>query len=131
MAPDKRKTGIPRLIEIAGIKKVVVHRILIMLAVCWVDAQFLSSVAANHTCIGREDASREEIIAHLQIHKADNIMVLDGGRLAEQGALDALMSRCGSYFHLWQEQQKNGNSDPTHLRPLQPCKQNSIKYEKT
>lgn len=46
------------------------------------------------------------IIAHRlsTVRNADRIVVLDEGRVVEQGAHDALLTRAGSYAHLWHQQ---------------------------
>lgn len=50
------------------------------------------------------------VIAHrLQsTMNADNILVLDDGRIAEQGSHNALLQADGIYAALWKEQQKAG-----------------------
>ena len=47
------------------------------------------------------------VIAHRlkNVRHADRILVLNGGRLAEQGTHDALLERDGLYARLWAQQQ--------------------------
>jgi ATP-binding cassette subfamily B protein len=51
------------------------------------------------------------VIAHRlsTIKRADQILVIDGGRVAERGAHDELLARGGQYWKLWQRRQ-NANS---------------------
>ena len=46
------------------------------------------------------------VIAHRlsTIKHADNIIVLDGGRVIENGPLDQLLEARGKFYRLWQEQ---------------------------
>jgi ATP-binding cassette subfamily B protein len=48
------------------------------------------------------------IIAHRlsTIQRADQILVIDGGRIAERGTHDALIAKGGQYSNLWQRRQK-------------------------
>ena len=50
------------------------------------------------------------IVAHrLQsIYNADQIIVLEDGRVAESGKHDELIQKAGKYAHLWEEQSKAG-----------------------
>ena len=59
----------------------------------------LREVASNHTTM---------VIAHRlsTIVDADQILVLDNGRIVEQGSHSELLKRDGAYKHLWQLQQK-------------------------
>jgi ATP-binding cassette subfamily B protein len=59
----------------------------------------LREVASNHTTM---------VIAHRlsTIIDADQILVLDNGRIVEQGSHTELLKRDGAYNHLWQLQQK-------------------------
>lgn len=51
------------------------------------------------------------IVAHrLQsIYNADQIIVLEDGRVAESGKHDELIQKAGKYAHLWEEQSKAGS----------------------
>jgi ATP-binding cassette subfamily B protein len=59
----------------------------------------LREIAEEHTSL---------VIAHRlsTIIDADRIIVLDGGRIVEQGSHDALLARHGHYAELWRAQQK-------------------------
>jgi len=59
----------------------------------------LSEVAANHTTL---------VIAHRlsTIIDADQILVLDGGKIVERGTHRSLLEQHGLYAHLWQLQQE-------------------------
>lgn len=59
----------------------------------------LKQVAMQHTTL---------VIAHRlsTIIDADNILVMDRGRIVEQGSHQALLARDGLYAHLWQLQQE-------------------------
>jgi len=48
------------------------------------------------------------IIAHRlsTVVNADKIIVLDKGRIVEQGSHTELLTNAGAYFELWQAQQK-------------------------
>jgi ABC-type multidrug transport system fused ATPase/permease subunit len=47
----------------------------------------------------------------------DLILVLDHGRLVEQGTHDQLLSRQGLYAELWQQQQINSYLEEEDLQP--------------
>lgn len=51
------------------------------------------------------------IIAHRlrSIQNADQIIVLDGGRVSEIGRHEQLLENSGLYSRLWEEQQKSGS----------------------
>ncbi|GAB6040501.1 ABCB family ABC transporter ATP-binding protein/permease [Endothiovibrio diazotrophicus] len=59
----------------------------------------LREVAADHTTL---------VIAHRlsTIVDADQILVLEGGRIVERGSHDGLLERGGAYAHLWTLQQR-------------------------
>jgi ATP-binding cassette subfamily B protein len=65
----------------------------------------LGEISAHHTTL---------VIAHRlsTIMDADEIIVLDRGRVVEQGTHDALLARRGTYAHLWtlQLQQEEENA---------------------
>jgi ABC-type transport system involved in Fe-S cluster assembly fused permease/ATPase subunit len=44
---------------------------------------------------------------------ADEIVVLDGGRIAERGRHEALLSSGGLYARLWQRQRRCGPAGPS------------------
>lgn len=69
--------------------------------------QALREVAENHTTL---------VIAHRlsTIIDADQILVLDGGRIVEKGNHRALLAQAGLYDHLWQLQQEQ-NAEPVAL----------------
>ena len=48
------------------------------------------------------------MIAHrlTTVRDVDNIVVVDGGRIAEQGTHDQLMAREALYYHMWNEYRK-------------------------
>ncbi len=64
----------------------------------------LQNIAQNHTSL---------VIAHRlsTIVNADNIVVLDHGKIVEQGSHSELISRGGHYASLWQAQQKQVRSE--------------------
>ncbi len=64
----------------------------------------LKQVAEKHTTL---------VIAHRlsTIIDADNIVVLDKGRIAEQGTHQQLLAKEGLYSYLWQLQQEEENSE--------------------
>jgi len=66
----------------------------------------LREIAEEHTSL---------VIAHRlsTIIDADRIIVLDHGRIVEQGAHDELLTRNGPYADLWRAQQKHQRSEPT------------------
>jgi len=47
----------------------------------------------------------------------DQILVLDHGRLVEQGTHDQLLSLQGHYYELWQQQQVNSYLEEEDIRP--------------
>ena len=66
------------------------------------------ALAGHHTAV---------VIAHRlsTVIDADNILVLENGRLVEQGQHQALLSRSGRYAELWRAQQREegpGRGDP-------------------
>ncbi len=65
----------------------------------------LREISEEHTSL---------VIAHRlsTIVDADRIIVLDAGRVAEQGAHDALLARHGQYAELWRAQQKKSGVGP-------------------
>ncbi len=60
----------------------------------------LKEVAENHTTL---------VIAHRlsTVVDADRILVMDGGRIVEQGGHQELLERAGLYRHMWQLQQED------------------------
>ncbi len=50
------------------------------------------------------------VIAHRlsTIRNADNIIVIDEGKIVEQGKHEKLIAKKGKYFHMWSEQQRSG-----------------------
>jgi ATP-binding cassette subfamily B protein len=66
------------------------------------------ALAGHHTAV---------VIAHRlsTVIDADNILVLENGRLVEQGQHQALLNRSGRYAELWRAQQREegpGRGDP-------------------
>jgi ATP-binding cassette subfamily B protein len=45
------------------------------------------------------------------LHRADRLVVLDRGRVVEEGTHDALMAKEGAYFNLYQAQARNMDVD--------------------
>jgi ATP-binding cassette subfamily B protein len=45
------------------------------------------------------------------LHRADRLVVLDRGRVVEEGTHDALMAKEGAYFNLYQAQARNQDGD--------------------
>jgi ATP-binding cassette subfamily B protein len=68
----------------------------------------LGEIATNHTTL---------VIAHRlsTIMDADQIVVLDQGRIAERGSHGDLLARGGHYAHLWQLQQQEEAASPLRL----------------
>jgi len=67
--------------------------------------QAMQKLMKNRTCF---------IIAHRlsTIRNADNILVMNGGRIAETGSHEELMARRGLYYSLYQNQlERTGNSE--------------------
>lgn len=58
----------------------------------------IQNIGSNKTCI---------VIAHRlsTIKNADNIIVLENGKLVEQGSHDALINKKGRYYQLWELQE--------------------------
>ena len=72
------------------------------------EAEMLVQKALENLMIGRTTfviAHRLSTAAH-----ADNIAVIVGGRIVEEGKHKELIARKGEYFKLYQMQFKNGNS---------------------
>jgi ATP-binding cassette subfamily B protein len=65
----------------------------------------LSTVAQNHTTL---------VIAHRlsTIVDADKIIVMDNGRIIEQGKHADLLAAHGDYFHMWELQQQEEQKVP-------------------
>ena len=65
----------------------------------------LREVAAHHTTL---------VIAHRlsTIIDADNILVMEAGRIIEEGRHQQLLERNGSYAHLWKLQQEESRLEP-------------------
>jgi len=72
------------------------------------------------------------VIAHRlsTVHNADKIIVIDHGRIAEQGTHEELMARGGIYSKLIEMQRRGanrrgdratGNPVETHYKPIKPC----------
>lgn len=64
----------------------------------------LRDISSGHTSL---------VIAHRlsTIVDADNIVVLEQGRIVEQGTHDQLLAKQGRYWHLWQIQQRQKQHD--------------------
>ena len=67
----------------------------------------LRELAANHTTL---------VIAHRlsTIMDAEQILVIDKGRIAERGTHEVLLARAGIYAHLWSLQQQEERDAPLH-----------------
>jgi ATP-binding cassette subfamily B protein len=67
----------------------------------------LEEIATNHTTL---------VIAHRlsTIMDADQILVMDHGRIVERGSHDELLARRGVYAHLWTLQQQEEDAQPLH-----------------
>jgi ATP-binding cassette subfamily B protein len=44
------------------------------------------------------------------LHRADRLVVLDRGRVVEEGSHDVLMAQQGAYFNLYQAQARNAET---------------------
>ena len=72
----------------------------------------LREAAANHTSL---------VIAHRlsTIVDADNILVIDNGRIIESGVHQALIAKGGTYARLWAMQQEESRLQQQDITPLQ------------
>jgi ATP-binding cassette subfamily B protein len=50
------------------------------------------------------------------LHRADRLVVLDRGRVVEEGTHDALMAKEGAYYSLYQAQARNMDVDMDDAR---------------
>ena len=69
---------------------------------CGWDQKALENLVQGRTTIA---------IAHRlsTLHRADRLVVLDRGRVVEEGTHDALMAAEGAYYNLYQAQARNNN----------------------
>jgi subfamily B ATP-binding cassette protein HlyB/CyaB len=60
------------------------------------------------------------MIAHRlsTLRDCHRIIVLDGGGIVEQGAVQDLLEQDGAFARMWAMQQQDGFHRPAHLRPL-------------
>ncbi|MDH5648140.1 MAG: ABC transporter ATP-binding protein/permease [Gammaproteobacteria bacterium] len=65
----------------------------------------LENIAVNHTTL---------VIAHRlsTVMNADQILVLDNGRIVERGTHQELLKKNGAYAHMWALQQQQQNKEP-------------------
>jgi ATP-binding cassette subfamily B protein len=57
------------------------------------------------------------------LQRADRLVVLDRGRVVEEGTHDALMAKEGAYFNLYQAQARNMEADMPGVRVGPPGKE--------
>jgi ATP-binding cassette subfamily B protein len=71
----------------------------------------LQEIATNHTTL---------VIAHRlsTIMDADQILVMEHGRIVERGAHDELLSRNGVYAHMWALQQQEQKEEEQRLQAV-------------
>ena len=83
--------------------------LMIHISMVFQDVYLFQDTIRNNIRFGKTDATDEEIIAIAHrlktIKDADRIIVLDNGRIKEEGTHDELVKKDGLYAHLWNIQE--------------------------